>query len=283
MSFAWELTIYHTSSAGWYLIYTNIHDTRAPMRWDGMKRTNETKIFVPFFRCTKSSSLTVAGATFFLLAYRENTIQKHAKARESSMIIANIHRRSYNSHVCSLQKSWLHQTGAPGSVNTTTTLPLVYIFGLWFVYVEWRYSAARQVVKKRRRERASVENAMNMYENFILMRASSQLVPHGNTHTCFACHSEAAVAKPSLVGFRSFKGYKLFIPASHFIYSLPLWTQDVALRLSLSLFHRVQRFRFFRLNFVPVNEEQMFEIQYLQKALQLTVYTHHTVSLRYCW
>lgn len=92
------------------------------------------------------------------------------------MIIANIHRQSYNSHVCSLQKSWLHQTGAPGSAVR------LYIRSVICICEEWRYSAARQVVKKRWRERASVENAMNMYENFILMRASSQLVPHENTH-----------------------------------------------------------------------------------------------------
>lgn len=86
---------------------------------------------------------------------------------------------------------------------TTATLIFVYVFVCDLYRAEWNEGIepclARQVVKKRWRERASVENVMNMYENFILMRASSQLVPH--THTCAAsicaCHSTAAAAASS--------------------------------------------------------------------------------------
>lgn len=69
MSFAWELARYHTSSAGWYLIYMIHERTWDEMRWDEVRGEehgwHETKIFVPFFRCTESSSFIVAGSTFF--------------------------------------------------------------------------------------------------------------------------------------------------------------------------------------------------------------------------
>lgn len=142
MSFAWELARYHTSSAGWYLIYMIHERTWDEMRWSegGRAWMAWNKNICSIFQVHRIFIVHSRRLYLFPLIYFKGKIEKirsknMQKTRESSMIIANIHRQSYNSHVCSLQKSWLHQTGAPGLVNTTTALLFVYIFGLWFVYV----------------------------------------------------------------------------------------------------------------------------------------------------
>lgn len=110
-------------------------------------------------------------------------VLEHAKRRayESSMIIANIYIDKVIMLTCVAYK-WSRLQCFKCTILT---------FGLWFVHawyvcVELRCAhtvVRRQVVKKRWRKRASVENSMNMHENFILMRASSQLVSHEQMHT----------------------------------------------------------------------------------------------------
>lgn len=113
------------------------------------------------------------------------------------MIIANIHRRSYNSLVCSLQKSWLHQTGAPGLVHTTTTLLLM--FGLRFVSADvWRRATGSKKKVARARECGKCDEHVWKFH----FNAGKQ--PTGTTRTnthiytrvasICACHSAAVTA-----------------------------------------------------------------------------------------
>lgn len=177
MSFACELTRYHTSSAGtWY--------TRG-----GLKGNENVRSFFRMYKnlIAHCRRLCLFSAPIFRGEKKEEkTHSKNMqKTRESNMIIANIHRQSYNTHVCSLQKSWLHQTGVPSLVCKTPIF--VHIWSVICMYGIEVYSRATGSKKKVARARECGKCDEHVWKFHFNAGKQPTGTTHTNTHTHTCC------------------------------------------------------------------------------------------------